>query len=674
MLPVVRRIARRAVYDRRTNRRTRGICHSRRACTRLSVAGAGQLFRANAGGARPWRRGSKLRGAHLRARRSPNVAPNYHVGLRVDVSGGRLALQTLAAPVEDIDAKLEVVDNAFFVRGARAMLAGIPLHMTGGAYDFTGELTGRAQLQLAVWGDGDLSGLRRAFTFAHDQPISGLAKLRVSVRGPVDDPVILAQVNAAHASYRAMPFDSLAASVAYHSNVVALAPIRVGYGGTALRVHGTLQLGRHIRSEFALHLTGPADRLPYLNEMLGKEPIVVDARATGNDLLFHVAASAASALGVQRLAAMLEMNPNGTARVAPFWFHTPRGDLDGGYLLDRPHDSSAFWLVANRLRMRVPSLQSVSGVPLPECRRSTAAPSAMSLAGGGAGKQIALAGTVNGSDASIAGVKFDKVHAAFGGTLQNAAINRLRANGPWGTFDGHGDFSAQRFAAFGSYRGTFEGLQPFLTSAIPAHGGVGGTVGVAIEPQRIVVLGSNLTMQRATLRSVPVERANLTMAIEGNRLRIYSADARCRAGRCRRCRHLTARCTRERRRSRRAFAGSQEPESGAAARHRASTELRHAFGLWKSRRRIAAPKLRWRRRDQRRTPRAVCADGERRRAPRGRCRFASPNAWSVRGRIHAHRWKHWRAFVRLHPRTRSTQTFRRLESRRPSTLSISPTI
>ena len=456
---------------------------------------------------------------------TPNVAPNYHVGLRLDVSGGRLALQTLAAPVEHIDARLEVVDNAFFVRDARAALAGIPLHMTGGAYDFTGELTGRAQLQLAVWGDGNLSGLRRAFAFAHDQPISGMAKLRVSVRGPVDDPLILAQVNAAHASYRAMPFDSLAASVAYHSNVVALAPILVGYGGTAVRVHGTLQLGAHIRSEFAVHLTGSADRLPYLNEMLGKEPIVVDARATGNDLLFHVAASAASALGVHRLAAVLEMNPNGTARVAPFWFHTPRGDLDGGYLLDRPHDSSAFWLFANRLHMRAPTYRAFPGVPLPKMPPIDSRTVAMSLAGGGAGKQITLAGTINGSDASIAGVRFDSVDAAFGGTLQNAAVNRLRANGPWGTFDGHGDFSAQSFAAFGSYRGTFEGLQPFLTSAIPAHGRVGGTVGVAIEPQRIVVLGSNLTMQRATLRSVPVERANLTLAIEGNRLRVYSATA-----------------------------------------------------------------------------------------------------------------------------------------------------
>jgi TamB, inner membrane protein subunit of TAM complex len=461
---------------------------------------------------------------------TPEVAPSYHVGLRLDVTGGRIALQTLSAPVEDIDARLEVVDNAFFVRDARAMLAGIPLHISGGAYDFTGQLTGRPQLQLAVWGDGNLSSLRRAFAFAHDQPISGMATLRVSVRGPVDDPVILAQVNAPRARYRSIPFDALAASVGYHSNVVALAPLQLGYGGTALRVHGTLQLGAHIRSRFAVHLTGSANRLPYLDEMLGNEPIVVDASAVGNDLLFHVAASAGSALGVERLAALVEMNPNGTARVDPFWFHTPRGDLDGGYLLDRPHDASAFWLRSSDLRMRVPLYKAFPGISLPEMPPIDGRAVAMTLAGGGAGKQIALAGTINGRDTSITGVKFYRVDAAFAGMLQNAAVNRLRANGPWGTFDGHGDFSAQRFVAFGSYRGTFEGLQPFLGSAITGHGRLGGTVGIAVEPRRIVVLGSNLSMQGATLRSVPVERASLTLAIEGNRLRIYSADARAAQG------------------------------------------------------------------------------------------------------------------------------------------------
>jgi hypothetical protein len=455
----------------------------------------------------------------------PNADPSYHVSLGVDVRDGRLALTALSAPIDRFRARLELVDDAFYVRRADAMLAGIPLHITGGAYDFTGALTGTAQLGLGVDGTGDLSGLRRAFAFARDQAISGRARFGVLVHGPISDPVIVARVTAPHASYRAMPFDALEAGVVYHSNVVALAPLRARYGGVAIGVRGTLGIGDHVLSRFAVHVDGSASRLPYLDEMLGDEPIAIDASAVGRDLLFNVEGSAASARGVRRVAALFEMNPDGTARVEPFWLHTERGDFDGAYVLDRPHDSSAFWLAASDLRMRAPRFPAFVGLSLPAMPPIDGRSVGMMLAGGGSGDNVVMAGNVAGSDTTISGVRFDRLAAEFGGTLQSTAINSLRASGPWGEFSGDGLFSEQRFVAYGAYRGTFEGLQPFLGSAMTAHGALRGTVAVAVEPKRIVVQGTNLTMQHATLRGVPLSRANLTLAVEGNRLRILSADA-----------------------------------------------------------------------------------------------------------------------------------------------------
>ncbi len=460
----------------------------------------------------------------------PNATPNYHVSLRLDVNGGRLGLNVLAAPIENLRARLEVIDNAFFVRGAHATLAGIRLRIDGGAYDLNGALTGGAKLRLGVSGTGDLSALRQAFTFARAQPISGAARLGVLVHGPIDDPVIVARVNAPNARYRELPFDSLDAGVVYHSNVVALAPLSVGYGGMALRVTGTMEIGKRLLSRFALHVAGPANRLPYLDEMLGDEPVIVDASATGNDLLFHVVGSAASARGVTRMAALVETNPNGTAAVEPFWFHTQRGNFDGGYLLDRPKNTSAFWMLSSGLRMRAVGYKTFPGISLPQMPKVDARSVGMTLAGGGSGKSIVLAGFVRGSQAGIAGVQFAAVEAAFGGTLQNAAVNLLRAAGPWGTFEGHGGFSAQRFIAYGTYHGTFEGLQPLIGNAIAGHGSIGGTVGIGIEPYRIVVQGSNLALRNATLHGVPIDRASLTLGIAGNSLRIYSADAHAAGG------------------------------------------------------------------------------------------------------------------------------------------------
>jgi len=460
----------------------------------------------------------------------PNVWPNYHVSLTLDVSAGRLALRALAAPVDHLRARLEVADDAFFVLDARGSLGTLPLTIDGGGFDLTGSLTGHPQLRLGVRGAGDLSALREAFAFARTQPISGRGRLGVLVGGRIDDPVIVARVTAPHAWYRALPFESLAAGVVYHSNVVALAPLRVTYGGIALRVDGTMTIGKVLGSRFAIHVEGPANHLPYLDEMLGREPIVIDASATGRDLRFHVIGSAASERGVSRVAALVQINPEGTATVAPFWLHTERGSFDGGYALDRPNATSAFWMIASGLQMRPTGYHTFPGISLPEMPPVNARTVGMSVAGGGAGKNVVLAGVVNAAHATIAGVGFDRVQAAFGGTLSSSAVNLLSASGPWGVFVGHGGFSSQQFVAYGSYRGSLEGLHPFLGDTIGGHGAIAGTVGIGIEPQRIVVQGSNLALRGATLHGIPIGQTSLTLAIAGNRLQLYSARARAAGG------------------------------------------------------------------------------------------------------------------------------------------------
>src|SRR6185312_4072050 len=111
-----------------------------------------------------------------------------------------------------------------------------------------------------------------------------------------------------------------------------------------------------------------------------------------------------------------------------------------------------------------------------------------------------------------------------------ASINLLHASGPWGAFDGTGEFSTQQFVARGKYRGTFEGLQPFLGSSIPAHGSLAGTAGIAVQGNRIVVQGVDLKMRNATLHGIPIDRADITLAVEGNNLHVYSAHAHAAGG------------------------------------------------------------------------------------------------------------------------------------------------
>ncbi len=460
----------------------------------------------------------------------PNVAPSYHVNLNLDVMGGRMALASLAEPIDNVRGHLQLVDNAFFLKRIDGTLAGIPLEVTGGIYDLTGQLTGGAQLRLGVWGTGDLRDLRRAFTFTRDQPISGGTSLGVLVEGPIENPLILARARAQRTIYRQLPFDALQADIVYHDNMLAYAPLHAYYGGTEVGIRGTMLLGQKLHSELALHVVGSADRLPYLDEMLGREPMLVDADAIGNDLSFHVRGALASARGVDRVAAMIDLEPNGTGNVEPFWFHTERGNFDGGYHLDRPHDTSGFWAMASGLRMRAPSYKAFPGLDLPEMPKINGDSVSVTIAGGGAGKNVVLAGLFGAERTDIAGVKFDRMNGAFSGSLGGASINLLHASGPWGVFDGSGEFSTQAFVARGHYRGTFEGLQPFLGSSIPGHGSLGGMAAIAVEGNRIVVQGVDLKMQRATLHGIPIDRASITLAVEGNNLHVYSAHAHAAGG------------------------------------------------------------------------------------------------------------------------------------------------
>jgi hypothetical protein len=461
---------------------------------------------------------------------APNAATSYHVNLNLDVYDGRLALSSLAEPLENIRGHLQLVDNAFFLRRVDGTLAGIPLRVTGGIYDLTGQLTGGAKLRLGISGTGDLRNLRHAFSFTRDQPISGRIALGILVEGPIENPLIVAQGKAARTTYRQMPFTSLGAGIVYHDNLIAYAPLHAYYGGVEIGIRGTMTLGKHVHSELAVHVNATADRLPYLDDMLAREPILVDAAATGDDLLFRLQGAAASARGVERVATLFQLGEDGRASVDPFWFHTPRGDFEGGYILDRPDDSSGFWAMGGNLEMRTPKSTTFPGISLPSIPQIDGRIANVSVAGGATGKQIVLAGLLRGDRSSIADVPFTHIEAAFSGTLANAAVNLLHAAGPWGTFDGNGAFSSQAFVARGRYRGTFEGLQPFLGSAIPGHGALAGTAGIAVEGNRVIVQGVDLAMRHATLHGIPIDHAGITLSVQGPNLRVYSAHARAAGG------------------------------------------------------------------------------------------------------------------------------------------------
>ena len=449
---------------------------------------------------------------------------DYHASVAVDATGVAVALSLMTRPIEDLNGHVDVIDDAFFTHGLDATLAKSHFRASGSIYDFADP-----KLQLRIDGEGDLADLREAFAFAKAQPVSGATTLHVGLSGALADPVIGIHADAPNAKYANVPFENMHAAVAINHGIVAFLPLRASYGGADVLVLGSLDTNAAVVSNLVVHLGAPADRLPFLGELLGSERVVGDAIVTGTDLHVHARGAFASVRGIDRLGALAVADPNGTASVAPFRVHAGRGRFDGGYALDRPDDTSAFWGYASDVALHAPAHQEFPGLTLPSVPPIDTRVTDAQIAGTGSGRHVAVGGAIDVGGADIAGVRFDRIKAGFAGTMAGAEITSLSASGPWGTFDGRGSFSTKALIARGVFNGTLDGLEPFL-GGIAAHGAVSGTAAIALQDNAVVVQADNLALQGASIHGIPISHVNGTMSIRDGLLRVYSGHARTAGG------------------------------------------------------------------------------------------------------------------------------------------------
>ena len=455
----------------------------------------------------------------------PDRPVNYHTSARVDVSGAAMELIGLGKPLHDIHGHLQLVDNVFFMPRLDAVLNGIPMKIEGGIFNFASP-----QYRIAIDGSGDLTQLRQAFVFSQTQPISGKIHLGILVEGELGSPTIAVHADGPHVAYSAIPIHDLHASVAYSNNVIYYAPLRARANSTDIAVTGTMTLLKRTHSLLMAHIETPADNLPYAGELLGDEPLVLDALMDGQDTFFHVQGALASRLGTGRAAAVLDLEPNGIVDVNPFWVHTQRGDFDARYRLDRSKNTSAFWVVARNFQLQTPRTASFMGNQLPAIPPISGRLDQLAIAGGGpSGMDAAMAGSVSAHDASISGVRIDRLAAQFAGALDGATIDSLSAAGPWGALDGRGEFSTAAFVARGNYRGTLPGLRSFLGN-IPMRGTLDGPVGFEVANGHITVQAENLALHDATFHDIPVTRMGGTVVVNGDLVHVYAANMRAAGG------------------------------------------------------------------------------------------------------------------------------------------------
>jgi autotransporter translocation and assembly factor TamB len=451
----------------------------------------------------------------------PGQDINYSLGATLDVAGGQMHIVGLAVPLRQIHGNLQLVNDTFFVRNLSASLAGVPVQVNGGLIDFADP-----HYQLGIVARGDLSNLRNALTFARGQAVSGAATALVEVQGALDSPQISATLDAANVVYRTVPMHAVHAAISYADSIVTVAPLQATVSGARATVRGRLVIGDNdVRPELAVHVDATADELPYLGELLGTEPVAFDGVADGIGTDFEGFGSLTGTRAISRVAALVRLRRGGIVDIAPFWLNTQRGSFAGAYHLDRTTDRSAFWFLARNVALTTPKRMAAFGLALPVFPAIDGTLDSFAVqGGGGSGQRAVVGGSIRAHDTTIGGVALTHLTTSFVGTLADAAMAPIAVDGPWGSLSGTGAVSLHGIAVRGAYRGTLEGLRPFLAGT-PASGEVDGTAALALAPGRITIQADPLHFHHAVVRGLPLNDARGTLAVENGTVRVLTARA-----------------------------------------------------------------------------------------------------------------------------------------------------
>lgn len=450
---------------------------------------------------------------------APHEPIDYHISGSLAVSNAAMNIIGFAKPLEHIAGRLEIVDDTFFSNGLSARLAGAPVAVSGGIFQFA-----QPQFRLGLVTKGDLSNLREVFAFSHGQPVSGNAIVHAVIEGPVSSPIVLARADAKAANYRGIPLRFAHVDLSYANGNVTIAPLIANVGEAQLAVRGTLDIGNAVRSRLVLHVNGNADSLPYAGELLGKEPLVADAMLDGTGMVFTGYGALASTRGIDRAAAVIHVAPTGGLDVEPMWANIGSGTFAAAYHLDRSTDASAFWINAYQLHLNTSKGSFPSGI-LPSIPAIDGVVDSLALEGGGqSGTNALVAGDLHAHDARVAGVALDDIRATFAGRLADAAVDPVVARGPWGSIVGAGALSTGALAVRGAYTGTLQGLRGYLSDPT-AVGTARGTAALAIDRRGITIQAQDLALTDARVHGLPVSSVQGTFGVSDGALRVYSGNA-----------------------------------------------------------------------------------------------------------------------------------------------------
>jgi hypothetical protein len=451
-----------------------------------------------------------------------NAPVALELGGGADLTGARIRVSALERPIDDLGGHVDLFGDGFVTRGLRGEIAGIPLRIRGGAYDFA-----HLQFHVAVAGDAELAQLKVLFDFLNAQPVRGRIHLETLIAGNVDDPLIRTAVAGDRVWYGTIPLDRVHGVVDYNHGAVTFTGVHAGYGPVQAVTSGNVDVSTpNAAIEAFVDVHGAASQIPYAQAIVSDSTIDGKGIVIGNGAGgFRVAGTIAASGPGSRGSGFVSIDEKGRGEFGPFVFdHRDGTSLAGGLRLERPISTSAGWLDVHGFRLDIPrQLAVLPGVSIPPFPQIGGVVDG-SVVAGGAPNDFVVAGHVHARHAAFQQYLFGDADLGLAGTLDDLQLQHIRVDGPIGRFRGSGAVAGGLFALTGTYQGTLEALAPF-TGPIQARGPVAAPVLAIVDAHGLTVQTAGAALAGASIHGVPIDRAAGTLQIDAGGVRIVAADA-----------------------------------------------------------------------------------------------------------------------------------------------------
>jgi len=451
-----------------------------------------------------------------------NTPFGYRLGGGGTLAGAQITLGPLAQPVRDLHGAVDLFDDGVTSSDLRGVVAGIPIRVRGGMYDFND-----VHFRLGIAADPQLAQLRNLFTFLHDQPVRGPLHVETLVTATSREPLIRTVLSSPRVYYGRIPLARAAGTVDYLAGVVSFSGFHTGFGALQSTLAGQVTVDVPVGElTGAVHVAGPASALPYAQTIAAGETIRADAILGGNGRDGFRARGTIDSDGAHGSGAgFLAIDQHGTGEVGPFLFTRDDGSLlAGAFRLERPISASAGWAVAQHYRFAVPAragvLPGVNIFGFPPIGGVVDA----ALVAGGPPNHFAVAGHVRMSDARFEKYPLGLLSADLGGTFGEMRLHDIRLDGPRGRFRGAGAVANGVFGVRGSYDGSLEDLRAF-TGDIGGRGSVRAPVAALVDQRGVTVQTTGAVMHGGSIHGVALGAAAGTLTIAGPAVRIVTGTA-----------------------------------------------------------------------------------------------------------------------------------------------------